>query len=56
MAAGREKKQICGPGEKIVVVHGRLPFPAPLVLNSSPLNQHFTVWDKLVADFLDVLP
>ena len=29
MAAGREKKLICGTEGEIVVAHGRLPSPAP---------------------------
>ena len=29
MAAGKEKKLICGLEEEIVVAHGRLPSPAP---------------------------
>ena len=31
MAAGREKKLICGTEREIVVAHGRLPSPAPVI-------------------------
>ena len=42
MAAGREKKLICGPEGEIVVAHGRLPSPAHRVqleaLHNANLN------------------